>query len=117
MPESIEGFKNWQFTSGCTTGEDFKRFARLFKNWLKKQLQGKGLQIVNYSAGHYNLFGFVTNGQQYVYFSVGDVRYGVRGTWHESILIRTAQHEKDYTGGSNNFTDLQNLAKNILNLL
>ncbi len=116
VPETLEGFKDWQFSSGCTIGQDFKRFSRLFRNWLKKQLKSKGLQIVNFTTGHYFVSGFVTNGQQYVYFSVSDVRYFPEG-WLDDILVRTAKNEKDYTGGSNNSCSLENLPKTICNLL
>lgn len=116
VPETFDDFKDWSFSSGGTTGQDFKRFARLFKNYLKKALSSKGLQVTNYSSGHYILSGFVTNSQQYVYFSVSDVRH-FPGAWHNNILVRTAKHEKDYTGGSNNFCSLQNLTKTICELL
>jgi hypothetical protein len=117
VPSDLTGFKHWLFTSGPSTGQDFKRFSRLFRNWLKKQLSVIGLQIINFSSDHYDLSGFVTNGQDYVYFSVGDVRFNTMGKWYESILVRTAKHEKDYTGGSNNFCSLESLKDTIVYLM
>jgi len=115
VPEDLEGFKNWQFTSGGTTGADFKVFARLFVSNLNKQLKGAALRICNYSAGHYILSGFVTNGEKFVYFSISDVRHFPSG-WHNDILIRTAKDDKDYTGGTNRSCSLADFAQAVSKL-
>lgn len=116
VPTTLEGFKNWEFTSGGYTGKDFKRFARLFKNHIKKSLSS-GFELVNPSKNnHYYLCGFITNGTKYVYFSISDVRY-FPNKWINDIMYRTAQHEKDYTGGSNRYTTLENFARDVEALL
>ena len=39
-----------------------------------------------------------------MYFATSDVRWN--DDWFKSVLVRTAEHDKDYTGGRNNFTPL-----------
>ena len=115
VPKTLEGFKDWEFSSGGTTGEDFNTFARLFKKHIQKNLP-EGFKLVAFSKGHYYVSGFVERGGKFVYFSVSDVRY-FPGGWHNNILIRTAKNEKDYTGGSNGYTTLEFFAVKVFNLL
>ncbi|MEG1502476.1 MAG: hypothetical protein RR370_03705 [Synergistaceae bacterium] len=35
----------------------------------------------------------------------------------KAIMYRTAQHNKDYMGGFNNFCDINHLKENVLNLM
>lgn len=115
IPETLDEFLIWEFTSGSTTGEDFKAFAKLFLKDVKSALP-PGAKMVNVSTGHYILSGFVEKDGKYVYFSISDVRHFPRG-WYSNILIRTAQHEKDYTGGSNGSTTLEDLGRNLDRML
>ena len=117
VPKSIEEFKEWSFSSGATTGQDFRVFARMFKNHLAGLIRPKGLRIVNCSLkNHYFVSGFVTNGQQYVYFSVSDVRF-FPGKWYKEILIRRAKDEHDYTGERNHYCSLDNFQKAVCELM
>jgi len=111
VPRSLEGFKNWEFSSGGTTEKDFDTFARLFRLFIKKNLK-KGMELVNFGKGHYYLSGFIKRNSNFVYFSFSDVRY-FPGEWYENILIRTARNEQDYTGGGNCSSKLQNLFSEI----
>ena len=116
IPNSIKEFKNWQFSSGGTTGEDFKIFARKFRSYVKKNLPANS-QLINFSGGHYYVSGFVKKkGSKFIYFSISDVRY-FPSSWYNNIMIRTAQHDKDYAGGSNSHTTLENFKINIDRLL
>ena len=115
VPNTLEGFKDWKFSSGGTTGEDFNIFARLFKKHIQKNLP-VGSNLVAFSKGHYYVSGFVERGDKFVYFSVPDVRF-FPGEWYNNILVRTAKHEKDYTGGSNGSTTLEFFSVKVLNLL
>ena len=116
IPKTLAAFKHWGFSSGGTTGEDFKVFARKYKNHIQKQLKSVGLELTNFSSGHYIGSGFVTNGSKFVYFSYSDVRH-FPNSWFNNILIRTAEHEKDYTGGHNNYTTLENFAEDVKRLI
>jgi len=115
IPNSLKGFKNWEFSSGGITGEDFKIFAREFKTFIKKNLPEEA-EIVNFSRGHYFLSGFIKKNGKFVYFSIPDVRF-FKNEWVNNILIRVAKSDKDYIGGNNNYTNLENFKEAVNKLL
>lgn len=59
--------------------------------------------------------GFIKNPNgKLIYYASEDYRYPFMGRdWTSSVLYRTAAHEKDYTGGTNNFSDLEHLKENV----
>lgn len=114
IPTSLNVFKNWTFSSGCTTGEDFKIFTRKFKSVIVKAMSNA--KLVNFSSNHYFLSGFFEKNGKYVYFSISDVRFFPK-EWFNHILVRTAQHDKDYTGGCNNYTTLEEFSTKVNQLL
>ena len=105
---------------GCVVSDDFKSFARKFKNYLKRQLAPYNINIAAYHVGHYDISGFVEKNEKYIYFSyniprgcsinvnASDARYGV--------LFRTANDTKDFRGGQNYFTSIENAATDIATL-
>jgi len=95
----------------------FSDFSRDFKKHIKNDLP-KDYELAEYNKGYFYISGFVKNitNNKFVYFSVPDVRYDKNG-WNDNILYRTAQHEKDYTGGSNQYCKLEELSKNIQNTM
>ena len=115
IPQDLHAFKDWEFSSGSTTGEDFKVFSRKFKSCIRKFLP-EGAHLVKFCSGHYDLSGFVQRGENLIYFSISDVRH-FPGRWHNDILVRTAQSDTDYTGGSNNYTTLAEFSDAVDRLL
>ena len=115
VPERLEEFKNWKFTSGVATGGDFKVFAKLFRKEIIRQLP-EGAKLVKFSANHYCVSGFVKGNGSYVYFSASDVRH-FPGEWYRCILIREAKSDSDYTGGCNYYTTLDGFGGKVLYLL
>jgi hypothetical protein len=115
IPHSLAKFGSWEFSSGPTTGEDFKVFARLFKKALVRCLP-RGARLINFRAGHYDLSGFVERNGKYAYVSISDVRHFPNG-WRDNILVRRAKSEHDYTGGSNGYTTLAELGKALYSLV
>jgi len=105
IPQDLKDFERWEFSTGGTTGEDFNLFARLFKKYIKNNLP-LNAELISFSKGHYILSGFIKKKDRFIYFSISDVRC-FKNEWLEHILIRTAQHDKDYTGGRNCFTTLK----------
>lgn len=99
----MEKWLNHQFESSSMTTPEFTAFAKDFKNELKKQLSSN-CEIVGWSKGHFYISCFVKNTatQKLMYLSTSDVRH-FPNSWYNNILIRTAKHEKDWTGGSNHF--------------
>ena len=90
------------------TSEEFNSFARQFFNAIKREFPDD--EVVNRSKGHYDLSCYVKRGDQFVYvsFSVPRGEYPLDMSRRDAmggILIRRAKNEKDYTGGSNYFTN------------
>ena len=115
VPKDLKAFQGWEFSSGGSTGEDFIVFAKEFKKFIKENLPDQAV-LVDFSRGHYILSGFISRAGKFVYFSISDVRH-FPGSWIDDILIRTAQHDKDYTGGSNGSASLTSFSKDVERLL
>ena len=113
--EDLEKYLNYEFSSGCYTGEDYKEFERKYINYLKTICKENGWRFVNALKNHYEFSAFLEVNYHFIYFSICDVRY-FKNEWYNNILIRTAKSDKDYTGGSNYYTDLPNLRDNIIKI-
>lgn len=100
---------------GGITSPDYETFQRKYKNCIKTIASEIGGELVNFSPNHYEFSCFVKRNDKFVYISISDVRYW-KNEWYNHILIRTAQHEKDYHGGSNDYTNLDNLRDKIIEL-
>lgn len=75
----------------------YKEFCRLFTNELKK-IKATDIQI---NKGHFYAYGFFKVGETILYFSIPDVREN-----STELLIRTAKSYSDFTGGQNNYIDM-----------
>ena len=85
---------------GSDLGNEFKEFFRIETNRIKRHLKSIGCTKIEFSMQFYYFSGFFTSktGQVY-YLSSSDVRH----FGYSQLLYRTAQHYKDYTGGSNQY--------------
>ena len=115
VPKTLMDFKQFAFSTGAYAGPDFKIFARLFRNYIKRNIPVNA-NIVNFSVGHYYISGFIELNGKFAYFSCSDVRFFVND-WLYHLLIRTAKNARDYTGGSNGYTSLKDFKDNISRLL
>lgn len=102
MKKSLALFRKG-FRSSSSMTPEFKTFSETFKKELKKELESNGATNVKFNVGHFYLSGFYTVGTQANYFSISDVR----GFREERILFRTAKDYKDYTGGTNRYTEIK----------
>lgn len=103
------------FESSTVATPEFKRFTRTFKSEFNKLLQKLGCTGLEYHNGHFYISGFFNsaNGQLW-YFSLSDVRNMFRGG---SLLVRTAEHRKDYYGGVNRYADMSSLEEELSRIL
>jgi len=106
------GIERWlgnNFESSCSLTPEFASFIKDFKKAVIDSTK-PDFELVGWSKGHFEVSGFLKNvgNGKLVYFSISDVRYWP-DEWYNNILIRTAKHDKDYTGGSNNYTEFPNL--------
>lgn len=93
---------------------EFKVFAKDFKKYIKQNLP-EGAELIKFNKGYFYISGFIAKDKKFVYFSIPDVRFDYKN-WYKSILIRTASSDKDFTGGSNHYTDIDNFKENIIKL-
>ena len=113
----LEKYLNYEFSSGCYTGEDYKSFQTKYINYLKEVCRTNHWQLVNVARNHYCFSVFIQSNQnKFVYISISDVRY-FSNEWYNRILIRTAKNEVDYRGGFNHYTTLDRLDRKAAELL
>lgn len=106
-----------EFSTGGYAGKDYLDFQRAAKRDLKKIAQSAGFQMHSFNPNHY-CFSAVLRQESsgaFVYVSVSDVRSGGR-VWYNRVLYRTMRHEKDWTGGFNNFCAWNELAEGLTRL-
>ena len=109
----LERYLGYEFSSGSSTGQDYKTFQTLYINLLRKLCNENGWTLANIGRNHYEFSLFIKNHRdKYVYLSISDVRH-FPNDWYKNILVRTAKSEKDYRGGSNNYTHLLGLKSAI----
>jgi hypothetical protein len=137
----MEEYLNVEFMSSSTTTDQFMTFAKKYKAALEKRLP-EGICISKFSVGHFYVSGFIADeqckgckpeeirdcsmminkivdkchGPCYIYFSCSDVRH-FKNEWYKNILIRGAIDEKDFTGGPNGYTTLDDFGKDIDRLM
>jgi len=90
------------FESSCFKTPQYLSWHRLFKREFTKFLTAKGAtNIAIGKPNHFDMSGFFTLDNTIWYFSIGDLR-----GFKDSMLIRTAKHYKDYSGGMNQYVPL-----------
>jgi hypothetical protein len=106
------------FGSSSANSPEFNKFFNAFKKVMKKELATIGATDIEFSKGHFYLSGFFKAGEQFVYFSISDVRhgFGFNRNNEPEMLVRTAQSNKDYTGGANNSVVMAESIKRKLRL-
>lgn len=116
--KDLEKYVNYEFSSGCYTGDDYKSFQTKYINYLRSICKNNHWRLVNVGKNHYCFSAFIKSAEnKCVYISISDVRY-FSNEWYDHILIRTAENETDYRGGFNNYTtlpDLEGTAAELLN--
>ena len=116
--KDLEKYVNYEFSSGCYTGDDYKSFQTKYINYLRSICKNNHWRLVNVGKNHYCFSAFIKSAEnKCVYISISDVRY-FSNEWYDHILIRTTENETDYRGGFNNYTtlsDLEGTAAELLN--
>lgn len=109
-----KAYENHKFESSMYTTPEFKSFATKYRNVLKAIAERANVELVKFSAGHFDLYGFFRNKEtgKFCYVSIFDVRGDVLEAF-DRVLVRTAAHDKDFTGGSNWFCSLENLSDRV----
>ena len=115
---TLKQYLNYEFSTGCYTGNDYKTFQTKYINYLRKICKENNWSLIKVNKNHYCFSAFIKGGTENkcVYISISDVRY-FNNDWYNHILIRTAKNEVDYKGGFNNYTTLEKLEGKICELL
>lgn len=113
----LKKYIDYEFSSGCYTGEDYKSFQTKYINYLRAMCKENHWELVKVGKNHYCFSAFIKSLEnKCVYLSISDVRY-FSNEWYSHILVRTAKNEVDYRGGFNNYTTLENLDYTVARLL
>ena len=115
---TLKQYINYEFSTGCYTGNDYKTFQTKYINYLKTICKENNRSLIKVNKNHYCFSAFIKGGTENkcVYISISDVRY-FNNDWYNHILVRTAKNEVDYKGGFNHYTTLDKLEYKICELL
>lgn len=118
MDKKIEKWVGYRFSSGGTTGEDYKRFERDMRIDLKRQAAKHGLVLHDFHKNHYEFSAVLkdANADRFAYVSISDVRFW-QDEWVYKVLYRTMKHDKDWTGGGNHYCKWEDVGNSIAELL
>lgn len=110
-------YDNNFYDGGCGTTKEYSNFQSNYRSVLKDLCNDIGMELHSFNKNHYEFSAVVKSNKtnQFYYISISDVRCW-KNKWADDILYRTMEHNKDWTGGSNSHTTLQELAENLLNL-
>ncbi len=115
--KDLEKYIDYEFSSGCYTGDDYKSFQTKYINFLRSICKQNHWQLVNVGRNHYCFSAFIKSAEnKCVYVSISDVRF-FTNEWYNNILIRKAKNEQDYYGGFNHRTTLKELEMKAMELL
>lgn len=106
--------------AGAYVSREYRNFQTALIREISNYAKAVDAMVVSNIKGHYDTSCFVGRNGKFVYIShtsgLSRRADGVRIDL-ESFLIRTAKHEKDYTGGSNHYCHLSKLQSMINELL
>jgi len=113
----IEKWLGFTFESSSNKTQEYMAFVKDYRREMKTKLTGAFEMLPKTSDAHFEASGFVKNIKtgKLAYWSISDIR-NWRDDWYKNILIRTAQHDKDWTGGTNNYTDWPNMLERLLKI-
>ena len=101
---------------------EYNNFQNAFNRMAKDIAANINAEVVKTLKSHYDGSMFFKRGDKYVYVHYGDsvnrthIDFDNSG-WCGFIYCRTAKSDSDYTGGTNNFVSLKELADKIDKLL
>ena len=102
---------------GGETSPEYRNFQTNYRSVIKDLCKDIGMELYTFNKNHYDFSAVLKSNStnRFYYMSISDVR-SWKNEWANNILYRTMEHEKDWTGGSNHYSTLNDLAENLLNL-
>ena len=92
----------------------FEQWVRDTRSDLRTMLKGTGWELHSWKGNWFTASGFLFHKEwgQWVYISVSDLRYW-QDAWWDGMLIRTAENEKDFTGGCNQYCTFSDIREKL----
>lgn len=96
------------------TSPEYKQFQKEYKSLFKNIASDIEMNLYSFNPNHYEFSAVMQSNttKSFYYISISDVRFW-DNEWANNILYRTMEHDKDWHGGSNHYTNLQELANNL----
>lgn len=117
----INFFRKWHGVTledwGISVSKEYNAFQNAFKRLLTKMAEEMGAKVVHYHKMHYDESAMIERDGKYAYIlHSNNLTNRSRPVLHH-ILIRTARHSEDWTGGSNEYVNWSQLANKLDELL
>jgi hypothetical protein len=96
----VKDYINYRFESSCYRTEEYIKFERQCRKELKSMLTERGINLHKFLPNHFEWSAVLEKGGKFVYVRISDVRCF---SWYNEVLIRTMAHDRDWTGGTNNY--------------
>lgn len=114
LPPALRKYWGYQFSTGTRPGPDYLAFQASYGRWLKKLFPDCKVDM---HKNHYEFSAVITKSEEgkpdrHVYMSISDVRFWDR-EWAYNILIRTMKHATDWTGGTNEYCQIDQLRERV----
>lgn len=115
MNMEVKKYIGHQFESSCMRTKEYIAFERRCKKELKDMCAKVGINVHSFNPNHFMWTAVLEKDGKFIYVSISDVRFW--NNWYNHILVRTMKHDKDWTGGSNNYCHFDEIAEKALYLL
>ena len=117
----IAFFRKWHGVQledcGGYVSKEYNAFQNAFKRVITKMAEDMGARVVTFHKMHYDESAMIERNGKFVYISHSNNLSNRSTPVLHRILIRTARHAEDWTGGANNYANWSQLANEIDRLL
>lgn len=115
----LNTYRGAYFESSSGETPAFKSFSRTSKSALKKMAEENSWTLESFNKGHFEWSAFIKNptNNKFAYVSIFDVRSNHVRDVLGQVLYRSAEHNKDFRGGHNQYCDLDDLPTSLHKLL
>ena len=100
---------------GGHTSHHFRQFQSEYKNLLKSVIcKETNTELHSFNPNHYDFSAVLKHSETntFYYLSISDVRHW-QDQWLTNILFRTMAHDKDWSGGRNQYANLTDLVEDL----
>ena len=125
MAKTVKSFRNYNFENCDVDPKYYGDFphANFFKGEFlpiaRKEFRNLAKKLgaeLTFKGNYFEYSAFFKKSDKCIYVHIGDVRYNIGGNWYDKVLYRTAEDEKDYRGGANNYCSYDKLESEMNDL-